>query len=166
MGVLESREAIQHAIDTGTNEEGAAWGQSQIAAFQRLLEMPNFDELTIEERRAAFDNLRRGFQPATAASAPGGDTVALMGWLMLIAGILASLGSLVMKVSVNSTTDSSFIGDTYIPAVTSNVINIGLLQNQMMVFQAGLALAIGGMMMLAAAAVRNALVVNGARATS
>src|SRR3546814_3811920 len=48
--------------------------------------------------------------------------------------------------------DSNFIGDTFIPS--RDTINIGLLQNQLMMFQAGLVGILSGVILLAINAVR------------
>jgi hypothetical protein len=157
MSNFEDRETLAQVVSTGKSTDGRTLEPNELRAAQRLLDLPTFDEMTVEQRRAAYNNLSRGFQP-DARTGGEGDTVTVLGWLLTGAGVIAAIGSFFLKTSIESTTPSSMIGDSYIPASTSDVINIGLLQTQMMVFQAGLALAIAGVVLLGAALVRNVVV--------
>lgn len=69
--------------------------------------------------------------------------IATWGWGLLVAGIALAVGSQFMSTAVESY--SSFGSD--------GVHNIGLMQQQMMVFQAGLTAALGGVVCLAAGAI-------------
>lgn len=71
------------------------------------------------------------------------------GAAMMAAGVATSIASLLMKTSIHNDSDYRF--GTYVPA--SDVLNIGLLQNQQFVFLAGCTLFVAGAVLLAAGAV-------------
>jgi hypothetical protein len=69
------------------------------------------------------------------------------GWGLLAVGALAAIGSFFMPTSVQ----------TYASFVEDGVHNVGLMQQQMMVFQAGLCAVLSGIVCLAAGAIIEAL---------
>jgi hypothetical protein len=71
------------------------------------------------------------------------------GMVMMVVGAIVSLASFLMGTSVH--TDSSYAYGSYTPA--SDVINIGLLQQQQLVFAIGAALFVAGAVLLGAGAI-------------
>lgn len=162
MGVLESREALQTAVDTGRAESDESYGERQLANFRTLLAIPEFDEMTVEQRRKCYEDLARGFQPTVPRSGLPGDPFPVIGWLLLAAGVAISISSFFLDTSTVTTADGTSLGDIYVPGSTTvKAINIGLLQTQLMVFQAGVAVAIAGVILLAAAILRAAMIRTG-----
>src|SRR3546814_4985261 len=65
----------------------------------------------------------------------GSSSMAITGWIVLVISVvLVVYAAFGYDTAIHS--DSNFIGDTFIPS--RDTINIGLLQNQLMMFQAGL----------------------------
>lgn len=69
--------------------------------------------------------------------------IASWGWSLLAIGVLAAIGSFFMPTSVQG----------YASFGEDGVHNVGLMQQQMMVFQAGLSAALGGIVCLATNAI-------------
>ena len=71
----------------------------------------------------------------------------MKGWglALICLGALIALGSLLMTVTTPTDVPASLGSLSY--SVPSNVLNLGLLQNQMMVFISGLAVALAGVVM-------------------
>lgn len=144
--IFDSRESLERAIETSRDPAGARFRDDQICNLKAVLTHPEFDAWSPARRRAYYSSFFN--------AARGPDVVTVAGAIMIVAGIFAALISQAMSTTVTSTIPSSFTGYDYIPASTSTTFNIGLLQNQLMVFQAGLALAIGGIVLVAASLVR------------
>ncbi|RIA45656.1 hypothetical protein DFR49_0179 [Hephaestia caeni] len=73
------------------------------------------------------------------------------GWIVLvISAVLIVYAAWGYDTAIHS--DSNFIGGTFIPS--RDTINIGLLQNQLMMFQAGLVGILSGVILLAINTVR------------
>lgn len=79
-----------------------------------------------------------------------------VGTAATIGGVLVAGASLLMKTSVHSDGDYRF--GSYIPA--SDTLNLGLLQNQHLVFEGGLALFLAGVILLSAGALIESLAGN------
>lgn len=76
-----------------------------------------------------------------------------VGGLMALVGAIVSVASLFMDTTITTSVPSSYGYGTN----TSTVHNLGLLQNQAFVFEAGLALAVAGFALLAGGLVVDAL---------
>ena len=159
MSVFASRESVETAIEVGKNPQGEYLAAYQVEALKELLSRRDFDDLSIGGRRSYFERRESDLRAAASHSDTPVemDAASIAGWIMAIVGVVTVGGSFALKTSVSSTSPSSFIGDSYIPSTTSDVINIGLLQTQMMVLEIGLAAAIAGVVLIAAAMVRKAV---------
>jgi hypothetical protein len=171
MSNFEDRETLQRVIENRRSIEGRELSDHEVAAAQSLLDHPQFDTMLVDDRRAFYQSQltrRSGISSSESGDSlpAAADSMPLMGWLLLAAGLIVTCISFFLRTSISSAAGGDIIGDTYIPRTTSSVINIGMLQTQMMVFQIGLALAIGGLLLICAAAIRSALVRLGSQAPS
>lgn len=163
MSNFENREILEGVIESRRSIEGRELSDNELAAAQILLDHPKFDTMSLDGRRALYQSQlahRSGIdsrEPSDSMSATA-DTMSVIGWLLLAVGATVTIVSFFLRTSVTSTTGGDMIGDTYIPQTTSSVINIGMLQNQLMVFQTGLVLVIGGLLLISAATIRSTLV--------
>src|SRR3546814_3221744 len=91
----------------------------------------------LEKRATAFQRMHnviagRNEQPSMTS---GSSSMAITGWIVLVISVVLMVyAAFGYDTAIHS--DSNFIGDTFIPS--RDTINIGLLQNQLMMFQAGL----------------------------
>lgn len=74
---------------------------------------------------------------------------------MLVIGFVMAVGSEFMPTSVHNDGDYSSLSGYHAP---SDIVNIGLLQNQIMVFHAGLGLFIAGMIGMCIAELRDSMI--------
>src|SRR3546814_4882728 len=107
----------------------------------------------LEKRATAFQRMHnviagRNEQPSMTS---GSSSMAITGWIVLVISVVLMVyAAFGYDTAIHS--DSNFIGDTFIPS--RDTINIGLLQNQLMMFQAGLVGILSGVMLLAINVVR------------
>ena len=83
----------------GRAESDESYGERQLANFRTLLAIPEFDEMTVEQRRKCCEDLARGFQPTVPRSGLPGDPFPVIGWLLLAAGVAISISSFFLDTS-------------------------------------------------------------------
>ena len=144
------RATIEQTLRDGRSPR-RVYSETDRAAVRAVLDRPDFDGLSEGERAQAFDEAWRAHRPAAPRPTDGGrPALAGIGW----ATLLGSVGLLLFAAFGYATavhSDADIIGSTFIGA--RDTINIGLLQNQLMLFLLGLAGMLAGTATLLADAV-------------
>lgn len=151
------RESIEQTLVEGRSPR-REYTEKDKAAIRAVLDQSGFDEMDEDARAAAFQRMHNSIaNPDTIANrdeppSEGASSMAITGWIVLILSVvLSAYAAFGYDTAIHSGAD--FVGGTFIPS--RDTINIGLLQNQLMMFQAGLAGILSAVMLLAVNAVRS-----------
>ena len=132
-----SRQEIEATLIAGRSAR-REYSETDKAAVRTVLDRPDFDRLSEDERGAAFSTAyarSTSGQPLATVASTGSPLLAI-GWTLLAAS-LCELAFVYFGYSTSVHSDAEFTVASYLPA--RDTINIGLLQNQLMLFLLGLA---------------------------
>ncbi|WP_425228116.1 hypothetical protein [Sphingomonas sp.] len=118
------RPAIEQTLVEGRSPRGA-YSDRELVAVRTVIDRPDFDHLDLHGRQLAFKEAWTGpsdFHPAAATQQ--GSSLTGAGWCLILMSVAFCL--------------FAFFGYT-MTASYSDTLNIGLLQNQLMLFLLGLA---------------------------